>query len=110
MVLVEPYRCAAARAKSAKYSGLAGRHLSVPGGHISISWKRKPATEGHGVEICWNEEGGPKVKQPRQRGFGSMVIEQNLTRALDAEVTMDFAPTGLRCRMVIPVVQLSVGR
>jgi PAS domain S-box-containing protein len=84
--------------------------LSVPGGHVSIRWKRLPATEGHGVEICWNEEGGPKVQQPEQRGFGTMVIEQNLTRSLDAEVTLDFNSGGLRCRIVIPVVQLSVGR
>jgi len=84
--------------------------LSAPGGHVSIRWKRLPATEGHGVEICWNEEGGPKVKQPKQRGFGSMVIEQNLSRSLDAEVTMEFTPAGLRCRIVIPVMQLSVGR
>lgn len=84
--------------------------LSVPGGHVSIRWKRMPAVEGHGVEICWNEERGPKVKSPKQRGFGSMVIEQNLTRALDAEVTMDFLPAGLRCRIIIPVMQLSVGR
>ena len=34
MVLAEPYRRAAARAKSAKYSGLAGRHLSVLGGQL----------------------------------------------------------------------------
>jgi PAS domain S-box-containing protein len=84
--------------------------LSVPGGHVSIRWRRLPATEGHGIEICWNEEGGPKVKQPRQRGFGTMVIEQNLARALDAEVTMSFDPAGLRCRIVLPVMQLSVGR
>jgi PAS domain S-box-containing protein len=84
--------------------------LSVPGGHVSIRWRRMPATEGHGVEICWDEERGPKVKQPKQRGFGSMVIEQNLTRALDAEVSMNFASGGLRCRIVIPVTQLSVGR
>ena len=84
--------------------------LSVTGGHVSIRWRRMPANEGHGVEICWDEENGPKVKQPKQRGFGTMVIEQNLTRALDAEVTMDFAPGGLRCRIVIPVTQLSVGR
>jgi PAS domain S-box-containing protein len=84
--------------------------LSVPGGHVSIRWKRMPAAEGHGVEICWDEERGPKVKEPKQRGFGSMVIEQNLARALDAEVTMTFSPAGLRSRIVIPVTQLSVGR
>jgi PAS domain S-box-containing protein len=84
--------------------------LSVPSGHVSILWTRMPANEGHGVEIFWHEQNGPKVKQPKQRGFGSMVIEQNLTRALDAEVTMDFTPGGLRCRIVIPVMQLSIGR
>ena len=84
--------------------------LSVPGGHVSIQWRRLPATEGNGVEICWVEERGPKVKSPRQRGFGSMVIEHNLTRALDAEVSLTFSPEGLRCRIVIPVMQLSVGR
>jgi PAS domain S-box-containing protein len=84
--------------------------LSVGSGHVSIRWRRMPASEGHGVEICWHEESGPRVESPRQRGFGSMVIEQNLTRALDAEVSLDFEPTGLRCRIVIPVTQLSVGR
>jgi hypothetical protein len=39
-----------------------------------------------------------------------MVIEQNLTRALDAEVELSFSPAGLRCRIVMPVTQLSVGR
>jgi two-component sensor histidine kinase len=82
----------------------------VPGGHVSIRWRRLPATEGYGVEIWWDEEGGPKVKQPKQRGFGTMVIEQNLTRSLDAEVTLDFNPAGLSCRIVIPVMQLSIGR
>ena len=84
--------------------------LSVPGGHVSARWRRMPAIEGHGVEISWDEEHGPKVKTPKQRGFGRMVIEQNLARALDAEVILDFLPTGLRCRIIIPVTQLSVGR
>jgi len=84
--------------------------LSVSGGHVFITWRRLPANEGNGVEICWPEERGPKVKTPRQRGFGSMVIEHNLMRALDAEVNMTFSQAGLRCRIVIPVTQLSVGR
>ena len=84
--------------------------LSVPAGHVTIKWRRLPATEGHGVEIWWSEERGPKVRAPKQRGFGSMVIEHNLVRALDAEVNMTFSPEGLRCRIVIPLMQLSVGR
>ncbi|MEA2950973.1 MAG: hypothetical protein QOJ96_493 [Alphaproteobacteria bacterium] len=84
--------------------------LSVPAGRVAIAWTRLPPTEGNGVEVWWIEENGPKVKAPRQRGFGRMVIEQNLTRALDAEVELSFSPAGLRCRIVMPVTQLSVGR
>ena len=84
--------------------------LSVPAGQVSITWRRLPAAEGSGVEVWWVEKNGPKVKEPKQRGFGSMVIEHNLTRAIDAEVTLTFTPDGLRCRVVIPLAQLSIGR
>jgi PAS domain S-box-containing protein len=84
--------------------------LSVSGGHVSINWTRLPAAESNGVEIWWSEERGPKVKAPRKRGFGTMVIQHNLARALDAEVSMSFSPAGLRCRIVIPATQLAVGR
>jgi PAS domain S-box-containing protein len=84
--------------------------LSVPAGKVAITWHRLPASEGNGVEVSWEEQQGPKVKTPRERGFGTMVIEQNLTRSLDAEVDLTFSPEGLRCRIVLPVTQLSVGR
>jgi two-component sensor histidine kinase len=84
--------------------------LSVASGQVSIAWRRLPALEGHGVEVCWIESQGPKVKAPKQRGFGTLVIEHNLMRSVDAEVELNFAPAGLRCRIVIPLPQLSVGR
>jgi PAS domain S-box-containing protein len=84
--------------------------LSVPAGQVTITWRRQSATEGGGVELIWAEQRGPKVTQPSSRGFGSMVIEQNLKRALDAEVELAFVPKGLQCRIVIPAGQLSVGR
>ena len=53
---------------------------------------------------------GPKVKIRRKKGFGSMVIERNLARALDAEVNMDFDPDGLHCHIVIPASQILAAR
>jgi two-component sensor histidine kinase len=53
---------------------------------------------------------GPKVKVRRKKGFGSMVIERNLARTLDAEVNMDFDPDGLRCHIVIPASQILAAR
>lgn len=82
--------------------------LSIPTGRITIRWGRQ---EGSGsIVLDWHEQLGPKVKPRRKRGFGSMVIERNLARALDAEVTMDFDVDGLRCHIVIPPSQLLATR
>jgi PAS domain S-box-containing protein len=84
--------------------------LSVPTGRVSITWARRENTADHAVELDWREELGPKVKVRRKKGFGSMVIERNLARALDAEVNMDFDPDGLRCHIVIPGSQILAAR
>jgi len=76
--------------------------LSAPAGRVAINWRRLPPGEGDGVEILWSETGGPQVKSPQRRGFGSLVIERNLARSLDASVDLTFAPEGVRCRMLIP--------
>jgi PAS domain S-box-containing protein len=84
--------------------------LSVPGGHVSVIWTRRGGEAGDALELDWLEEFGPKVKTRRKKGFGSIVIERNLARALDAEVTMDFDPEGLRCHIVIPASQILAAR
>jgi two-component sensor histidine kinase len=90
---------------AAKYGG-----LSVPAGRVSIRWRLVPAAEGEGIEIVWMESGGPPVKEPERRGFGSLVIERNLARSLDGDVQLEFPPDGARCRMLIPATNLAAGR
>jgi PAS domain S-box-containing protein len=80
--------------------------LSLPGGRVSINW----TLQDHVLTIEWREQNGPKVKIRRKRGFGSMVIERNLARALDAKVDMAFEPDGLRCHIVIPESQMLAAR
>jgi PAS domain S-box-containing protein len=80
--------------------------LSVPTGRVSITWSRRKNTDGSAVELDWRERLGPKVKVRRKKGFGTMVIERNLARALDAEINMDFDPDGLHCHIVIPASQV----
>lgn len=84
--------------------------LSVPTGRVAITWTRRESGVGNALELDWREELGPKVKIRRKKGFGSMVIERNLARALDAEVNMDFDPDGLHCRIVIPASQILADR
>lgn len=80
--------------------------LSVPDGRVTINWKRiGNGGADEALEFDWQEQLGPKVKARRKQGFGSMVIERNLARSLDAEVDLTFAPDGLRCRLVIPASQ-----
>jgi PAS domain S-box-containing protein len=80
--------------------------LSVPSGRVSVTWKQRETAEGAFVELDWREQLGPKVKPRRKKGFGSMVIEHNLARALDAKVDLAFEPEGLCCNVIIPPSQI----
>jgi two-component sensor histidine kinase len=84
--------------------------LSVPTGRVSITWTRRESVADNALELDWRERLGPKVKTRRKKGFGSMVIERNLARALDAEVNLDFDPDGLHCHIVIPASQILAAR
>jgi len=79
--------------------------LSVPDGRVSISWARVGDAGNEAIELNWREQLGPKVKLRRKRGFGSLVIERNLARALNAQVDLAFDPDGLHCHVLIPVSQ-----
>lgn len=85
----------------------AARHgaLSLASGRVEVSWHQVAADDS--IELVWRESGGPKVDVPERRGFGSMVIEHNLSRALDAEVSLDFAEAGLTCRVSMPKDQIA---
>jgi PAS domain S-box-containing protein len=89
---------------AAKYGSLA-----EPKGRVAIQWRVLPPSVGGGIEILWRESEGPKVAGAKNRGFGSMAVEQNLRRALDAEVELHFLAKGLRCRIVLPAAQLAAG-
>jgi len=55
------------------------------------------------LELTWRESGGPPVRQPDRRGFGSRLLERGVAGELDGEVTLDFAPDGLVCRITAPL-------
>ena len=84
--------------------------LSVPDGRVSVIWSRSGGTAGDALELNWRERLGPKVKPRRKRGFGSLVIERNLARALNAQVNLTFDPDGLHCHIVLPGNQMLAAR
>jgi two-component sensor histidine kinase len=76
--------------------------LSVPSGRIVVRWAEVSDGKGDGVELTWSESGGPTVGVPAKRGFGSMLIQQNLARSLESEVELKFENDGVSCRIMIP--------
>jgi PAS domain S-box-containing protein len=84
--------------------------LSVPKGKVSITWCKVQKQNGRGVEITWTEVDGPQVEEPQRRGFGTLVIKRNLSRALDADVDLSFPSEGVRCVISIPETHLTAAR
>jgi PAS domain S-box-containing protein len=79
--------------------------LSVPGGVVRLSWGAEEEDEGgaHWHEVLWEEVGGPLIPEPpSKRGFGTRLLERGLAAQIGGTVTLDFAPSGLRCRIRIP--------
>ncbi|WP_372617491.1 sensor histidine kinase [Falsiroseomonas sp.] len=80
--------------------------LSRSEGRIAVAWRVEPPATGDGLPqlvLDWVESGGPPVMPPRRRGFGTALIERALARDLGATVTADYAPEGLRFRLVMPL-------
>jgi PAS domain S-box-containing protein len=72
--------------------------LSVPDGKVHIEAAR--AADGT-LSLQWTETGGPIVKQPERRGFGSRVMDA-MIRNQSGEIRFNWHAEGLVCEMTIP--------
>jgi PAS domain S-box-containing protein len=75
--------------------------LSGASGIVRIWWGEDDDAPGQ-FFLRWQEEGGPTVKAPKRRGFGSTVLDAVTRQSLGARVEIDFDPAGLRWRMDCP--------
>jgi PAS domain S-box-containing protein len=78
--------------------------LSRLGGKVHIDWKLEPSAQGQRLALTWRELGGPAVRAPAHRGFGTRVIERGLAHELGGAGGLDYRPEGLVCTMIIPAV------
>jgi PAS domain S-box-containing protein len=79
--------------------------LSTPAGKIRLSWTIASTDRGERMRILWTESGGPPVTPPARKGFGSRLIEGGLAQELGGEVHLDYAPSGVVCRIDMPAPQ-----
>ncbi len=77
--------------------------LSAPGGHVDIRWSVQPDDQ---LYIEWAERGGPPVRPPERRGFGSRIVQLALPGELGGAVDVDYRAEGLRCTIRSPLAAL----
>ena len=73
--------------------------LSASEGRVQIGWS---ASDGVMV-LDWQESGGPAVTPPTTSGFGSRLLA-GLAGELGAPAHIRYEPSGVRCRVRVPVV------
>jgi PAS domain S-box-containing protein len=84
---------------AAKYGALSNSGA----GKIDITWQVVPTPDGDRMRLRWQESGGPPVRRPSQKGFGSGLIERALAQELNGEVHLDYEPAGVGCQIIMPL-------
>jgi light-regulated signal transduction histidine kinase (bacteriophytochrome) len=79
---------------SAKYGA-----LSQAAGQVDVVWERDGSDC---LVIHWSESGGPPVKPPTRRGFGTTLIERSIPYELKGEAEITYELIGVRGRFAVP--------
>ena len=69
-------------------------------------WRIEPG-EKRRLTIRWTEHlpDDAILDPPERRGFGTELLERTLGYELEADTALEFLPTGLRCRIAMPLTQ-----
>jgi len=76
--------------------------LSRSSGVLSVRWQVSPGAEP-ALNLSWIEEGGPEVRVPTRRGFGTRLIRRCIERDLDGKIEIRFDPAGVRAEISLPL-------
>ena len=80
---------------SAKYGA-----LSRLEGRVRLSWSG--GRGGEDLHIHWREAGGPAVKPPTRKGFGTTIIHRSIPYDLGGRVAVRYEPAGFEADLCIP--------
>jgi PAS domain S-box-containing protein len=79
---------------SAKYGA-----LSTLSGRLSVKWENREDF----LDLAWEENGGPPVKKPASRGFGTRSVIASVESQLGGKAEFDWRSEGLICRLKVPL-------
>jgi two-component sensor histidine kinase/DNA-binding response OmpR family regulator len=72
--------------------------LSSSAGKIQLKWD----LNHEGLQLQWEESGGPRVAAPSTLGYGTRVVTASVEGQLDGRAVFEWRSEGLRCTMSIP--------
>jgi two-component sensor histidine kinase len=79
--------------------------LSVPDGRLRVTWELRHSEGRRKLHLEWHESGGPPVRPPQRKGFGTTMLDRILPAQVGAEVQIEFDSLGLRFVMEAPLVE-----
>ncbi|HXV30836.1 MAG TPA: HWE histidine kinase domain-containing protein [Sinorhizobium sp.] len=77
--------------------------LSVPKGKVVLTARGVVEEGGAVLHLTWTEVGGPPVREPRLRGFGSLLIERSLDKVIGSSVKVEYMPAGVTALIRLPL-------
>jgi two-component sensor histidine kinase/DNA-binding NarL/FixJ family response regulator len=77
--------------------------LSIPTGRVEVAWTIDDDKQR--LRLTWTEKGGPPVKPPERRSFGTRMME-SLGQQLNGQVQLRYAPTGFVYALDVPLGSL----
>jgi two-component sensor histidine kinase len=80
--------------------------LSTGHGAIEITWAVDYENADQGFHIRWEERGGPEVRAPAHRGFGTTVVTRMMEMGLGGRTTLEYASGGLIWAYVSPLKKI----
>ncbi|TCD10992.1 PAS domain-containing protein [Oricola cellulosilytica] len=78
--------------------------LSTEEGRIDLEWSR---TKNGQLTLKWRETGGPTVREPDRKGFGTRLIEGIVRGELRGVYEPDYAADGFSCTVVLDENELT---
>lgn len=79
--------------------------LSQPSGRIEVDWQIDEAPKPPKLVFIWRERGGPPVRPPSRRGFGTELLERMLAFEFKGQTAIAFDSAGLQCVIKVPLSQ-----
>jgi PAS domain S-box-containing protein len=80
--------------------------LTHPAGSVLVRWDIHADGTTRKLRFLWQERGGPKVRRPARKGFGTLLLEHAIA-GMDSAPSIEFATAGLTYQTETPLDMLT---